>query len=102
MTAPAAAAFALRFNANVIPLVARRLGPARIEVVLEKRLDLPSSGDRQADILALTTTFNAILERWIRDRPGEWLWLHRRWPKPDRVTPPAGYDKPPGVAGSAG
>ncbi len=84
MTAPAAAAFALRFKANVIPIVARRLGPARIEVVLEKRLDLPSSGDRQGDILALTTTFNAILERWIRDRPGEWLWLHRRWPKPGR------------------
>ena len=81
MTAPAAAAFALRFKAHVIPLVARRLGPARIRVVLEKRLDLPDSGDRKADILALTTTFNQILERWISDRPGEWLWLHRRWPR---------------------
>jgi KDO2-lipid IV(A) lauroyltransferase len=23
---------------------------------------------------------NQILEGWIRDRPGEWFWLHRRWP----------------------
>jgi len=23
---------------------------------------------------------NAILETWIRDRPEQWFWLHRRWP----------------------
>jgi Kdo2-lipid IVA lauroyltransferase/acyltransferase len=22
---------------------------------------------------------NAILETWIRDRPEQWLWVHRRW-----------------------
>jgi KDO2-lipid IV(A) lauroyltransferase len=25
---------------------------------------------------------NAEMERWIREAPGQWLWLHRRWPKP--------------------
>jgi KDO2-lipid IV(A) lauroyltransferase len=24
---------------------------------------------------------NDRLERWIRARPEEWLWLHRRWPR---------------------
>jgi KDO2-lipid IV(A) lauroyltransferase len=23
---------------------------------------------------------NQQLEDWIRDRPGQWLWLHNRWP----------------------
>jgi KDO2-lipid IV(A) lauroyltransferase len=23
---------------------------------------------------------NATLEAWIRDRPEQWLWVHRRWP----------------------
>jgi len=23
---------------------------------------------------------NATLEEWIRDRPEQWLWVHRRWP----------------------
>jgi len=24
---------------------------------------------------------NAIIEDWIRARPEQWLWLHRRWPE---------------------
>ena len=23
---------------------------------------------------------NATLEGWIRERPEQWFWLHRRWP----------------------
>eukprot|EP01037_Dinobryon_pediforme_P016986 gene16986-17174_t len=81
MTAPAAAAFALRYRCPVIPGHVERLGPARFRVVTEPPMTLPNTGDRQADLLSLTTEMNAILERWIRARPGEWLWLHRRWPK---------------------
>lgn len=43
------------------------------------RLCLPESGNRTADIAALTSTVNACLERWIRARPESWLWLHRRF-----------------------
>jgi KDO2-lipid IV(A) lauroyltransferase len=81
MTAPAAAAFALRYRCPVIPGHVERIGPARLRLVVEPPLALPDSGDRQADLLSLTTQMNTILERWIRARPGEWLWLHRRWPK---------------------
>jgi lauroyl/myristoyl acyltransferase len=33
-----------------------------------------------ADAAALMTRVNATLEEWIRDRPEQWLWVHRRWP----------------------
>jgi len=23
---------------------------------------------------------NATIESWVRARPEQWLWLHRRWP----------------------
>ena len=80
MTAPAGASLALRFRCRVIPVHAERLGPARYRVVVEPSLPLPDSGNRTADVATLTAAMNASLERWIRDRPAEWLWLHRRWP----------------------
>ena len=81
MTAPAPAALALRFDATVAFACCERVGPAHLRVVWERLDQLPATGNRDADILALTTTINATLERWIRARPQEWLWLHRRWPK---------------------
>ena len=81
MTAPALAALALRFRCPVVPSHVQRVGPARFRLVCEEPLALPDTGDRQADILAVTQAVNDRLERWIRARPEEWLWLHRRWPK---------------------
>lgn len=81
MTAPALAAMALRYRCPVIPGYVERLGPARLRIHVEPPLALPDSGDRQTDILALTQAVNDRLERWVRARPGTWLWLHRRWPK---------------------
>lgn len=81
MTPSAAAALALRFRCPLLPAHAERLGPAHLRVVVEAPLKLPDSGDRAADILALTEAINRRLEDWIRARPAEWLWLHRRWPK---------------------
>lgn len=80
MTAPALAQFALRLRCPVLPARVERLGGARFRVTVEPPLALPDSGDRQADALALMTAVNARLEGWIRERPEQWLWLHRRWP----------------------
>jgi Kdo2-lipid IVA lauroyltransferase/acyltransferase len=81
MTAPALAALALRFRCPVIPGHIRRIGPARLRLEVEPALVLPDTGDRQRDIATVMRMVNAILERWITDEPGSWLWLHRRWPK---------------------
>ena len=40
----------------------------------------PESGDRRANVLALTQSINDIMERWITARLESWLWLHRRRP----------------------
>lgn len=81
MTASAMAAMALRVRCPVIPAYVQRIGPARFRLVCEQPIELPDTSDRQADVLALTQAVNDHLERWIRDRPESWLWLHRRWPK---------------------
>jgi KDO2-lipid IV(A) lauroyltransferase len=81
MTAPAMAQLALRHRCTVIPGRAMRLGPARYRFEAEPPLTLPDSGDRVADVAAMTQAVNDTLERWIRDSPGEWLWFHRRFDK---------------------
>ena len=89
MTTNAAAAFALRYRCPVIPIHVRRLGPARLRVVIGQDVPLPDTGNRAADTAALTQAINDVLEGWIREKPGDWLWLHRRWPKSvtDRSVP---------------
>ena len=79
MTAQAAASFALHFRCPLIPVVVRRLGPARLRICIEPPLTLPATGARAADTALLTQHINDVLERWIRAEPGAWLWMHRRW-----------------------
>jgi len=51
-------------------------------------LNLIRTADSEADATANTALFTAVLERYIRDYPEQWLWMHRRW-----------KTRPPGEAG---
>ena len=81
MTAPALAQLALRLTCPVVPVRVKRLEGANFQVIVSPPIEFTSSGDQQADLLAYMTKINAIIEGWIRDTPGQWLWLHNRWPK---------------------
>lgn len=81
MTAIAPAKLALRFKAEVVTCRIERLKGARWRFTVSDPLPLPDSGDLEADALELTRRITAEVESWIRARPEDWLWLHRRWPK---------------------
>jgi Kdo2-lipid IVA lauroyltransferase/acyltransferase len=80
MTSSALAVLALRFDCDVLPARVERLGGAHFRLTVFPPLPLPRSGDHHADVAALMMQVNQILEAWVRDRPEEWFWLHRRWP----------------------
>jgi KDO2-lipid IV(A) lauroyltransferase len=82
MTAPALAVLALRFDCAVLPVRVERLVGARFRLTVYPPLPLPlpRSGDRDTDAAALMLEVNRTLETWIRERPEQWFWLHRRWP----------------------
>ena len=42
-------------------------------------IQLADSSDREADLLENTQRCQTAIERAIRERPGQWLWIHRRW-----------------------
>jgi KDO2-lipid IV(A) lauroyltransferase len=80
MTAPALALLALHFDCAVLPARVERLQGAHFRLTLYPPLDLPRTGDREADVAALMRLVNEILEGWIRERPEQWFWVHSRWP----------------------
>jgi KDO2-lipid IV(A) lauroyltransferase len=80
MTAPALALLALHFDCAVVPVRVERLQGARFRLTLYPPLDVPRSGSRDADVMAIMTEVNQTLEAWIRERPEQWFWVHSRWP----------------------
>lgn len=79
MTTPALAMFALRFDCIVVPARVERLGGAHFRMTFDPALKIESTGDRHSDIRAIMAQVNAVIEGWIRKRPEQWIWMHRRW-----------------------
>jgi len=79
MTTPAPAALALRTGARVWLAANRRLAGARFHITAQP-LDFTPGGDEAEDTLRLTAAITAAIEQIIRDDPGQWLWIHNRWP----------------------
>jgi KDO2-lipid IV(A) lauroyltransferase len=79
MTAPAIAELALRADCPVVPAYVERLQGARFRVVVEAPLQLEKTGDRERDIFTGMQLLNGRIETWIRARPEQWFWVHKRW-----------------------
>lgn len=74
MTATAVAELALKYDAPILMGWCERLDGARFRITMLPPLDV-SSGN----VEEVLTRMNAQLESWIRQRPAQWLWLHKRW-----------------------
>jgi KDO2-lipid IV(A) lauroyltransferase len=81
MTAPAVGRMSIKYQCPVVPAKVERLKGAHFRITFYPPLDLPNTGDAAADTLDVMTRINALVESWIRQDPGQWLWLHRRWPR---------------------
>jgi len=82
MTTPAPAALALKTGAHIVIASNRRLPGARFHVTVHEVVDFTPTGDDTMDVQALTALVTARLEKVIREDPGQWLWIHNRWPTP--------------------
>ena len=81
MTTPAAARLALRFQIPLVQISTERLNGAYFKVTVHDPIPYEKTDNPAADIEGLTIKINEALEKDVRARPGQWLWLHRRWPK---------------------
>lgn len=85
-TTPTLGVLAVRTGAPVVPVVTIPHPDGRYTMRYEPPLEIPDRGDDESRADAVTLAATRTLERWIREHPASWLWLHDRWkstPEPD-------------------
>ncbi|WP_375463903.1 lipid A biosynthesis lauroyl acyltransferase [uncultured Methylobacterium sp.] len=64
-----------------------RLPGGRFRLTLTPPLDLPRDADGQIDVAGAMQAMTGVVEGWVRENPGQWLWMHRRW-RPNMLPKP--------------
>lgn len=100
-TPPGAASLALRYDVPVLPLVSYRRHDGRHQgyILPEINIDMYRINRRpsRAEITGATARMTRIIESFVRHRPSNWLWLHKRHKsKPENTVAvknvPSGHD----------
>jgi KDO2-lipid IV(A) lauroyltransferase len=78
-TNPLLPKLARQFNVPVYPARCIRLPGGRFRLILEDELVLPRDENNEIDIARSAQLLNDVVERWVRETPEQWMWLHRRW-----------------------
>lgn len=80
MTSSSVADLALRYGYPILPARIERIGRTpRFRVTVYPPVEYTQTGDHAADAKAIMQTCHNIMESWIRERPEQWFWLHKRW-----------------------
>jgi KDO2-lipid IV(A) lauroyltransferase len=99
-TTPTLALLALRTGAAVVPVVSTLEPDGTYRVTYEPEIPVVSTGDRDADVVRVTAACTAAIERWVRRRPEQWLWMHRRFKTEAPPLQWGGHEAPSHLSGS--
>lgn len=82
---PAATTFlvaklAVRTNTPLVPFFAPwSEEKGKYLLIVEPAIPAECTGDEEADVRRVTTEVTRRVENQIRQYPGQWLWIHKRW-----------------------
>ncbi|MEO9971786.1 MAG: lysophospholipid acyltransferase family protein [Hyphomonadaceae bacterium] len=88
MTAPGPTRLAMRYDVPILPMSTVRTGPCRFRVTVHDPIFPRKSDTPDKDALATICEITAFIETRVRENPGQWFWMHRRWPKTPRPDRP--------------
>jgi KDO2-lipid IV(A) lauroyltransferase len=78
-TSPLVARLARHFDCDVYPAHCIRLPGNRFRIELHERLELPRNAAGAVDVQKTTQLLTDVVEGWVRETPGQWMWFHKRW-----------------------
>lgn len=83
MTAPAVAQLAIKYQVPICLVRPERINGIHFRWTAFPPFipSVPEDKDKATAILGVMTYLNDQIGAWIRERPSQWLWLHRRWGK---------------------
>ena len=74
------AKLALRTKSPIIPIFAPwSEEKGKYLLIVGPPVCFEPTGDEEKDVRELTTTLSQHIENQIRQYPGQWLWIHKRW-----------------------
>jgi Kdo2-lipid IVA lauroyltransferase/acyltransferase len=74
------ARIALRTDAAVIPgFLVWSAAQNKYRLQFAPALELTRTGDEEIDVRENTSLFTSVIEAYVREHPGQWLWVHKRW-----------------------
>jgi KDO2-lipid IV(A) lauroyltransferase len=85
-TTTVAAALAVKTSCALVPVHCEALPDGRYRFVYGRPVEWTPSGSRLDDIARLTQALTSEIEGWVRERPEQWLWMHRRWKTQPRAA----------------
>jgi len=74
-----AAMLAMDSGAPVLPMFYLKKPDDTYAFIIEKEIPLASTGNRRADMDENTCRFHAVIEKYIKKYPTQWVWMHNRW-----------------------
>lgn len=79
MTAKGVARLYLNQGCPLLPARSERLSDSSFRVTFYPPIVFTPQGDQQKDMYDLLLHINNQISEWVKERPGQWLWVHRRW-----------------------
>jgi KDO2-lipid IV(A) lauroyltransferase len=74
-----AAMLAMDSGAPVLPAFYLKKPDDTYELIIEKEISLVKTGNRRKDMEENTRLFHAVIEKYIKKYPTQWVWMHNRW-----------------------
>ncbi len=71
--------FVQRTGACVVPLVNYRTADGHFDLYISPEVEFQKIGTDEENIVHNTQRYSDIMEKFVKAKPEQWLWLHRRW-----------------------
>ena len=70
---------ARQYECDVYPARCIRLPGNRFRLEVFEKIELPRNPRGEVDPAATAQILNDVVEGWVREHPGQWMWFHKRW-----------------------